>query len=646
MGVELSVMTTLTNGCIAIYIPHTMASFTMNGNELYLSLKDFTGDVRIASRCPVANNEQSNQASNDSNRCHTSLTQLAQSQGLVVPQERACGSPSPVSSLTCPRHHGLPEVYPQKAPQQSEAENSYPTPQDVTGISSQGQYTMSSPVLHECQTSTLRHQTISQYLSGGDNPSEPPASTIVKPTDTIEDNKPASHYEDSSESDHNDQYHIGFSVDEQDSRQRADHSNDHICQLSSAPCPPTISDDLKRSYPCLSDGESEEANEDMTVTERRLQQAKRVRFTDGVDITNHNVEDDPKAPWEIVPAVDERGELQPSSRWGGTLTRLDSDRVCLIGGESDHNLLQEIHTLNLLERKWEKGLAGCDGAEALHLNQARSWHTATKVGTKIYLFGGEVNDGNNERKQTADLLLLDTSYGLWVPVHATGVAPSSRAGHSATLLPDGETVCVFGGISGSKWLADSYLLNIGQLTWTKCKAGSRSARPSARSYASLTTCGPYLVLFGGNNKTRSFNDVTIGVVERKRNIVSITWTEPLMLGGAMPAPRTGHVAVASGNGDGVIIAGGWDDLGAQRIFHSDVWELCIHSRAECRWRQVHAGCGRIAPPSQPGARAGAALSDAGPGNEPAVLYGGFRGFQYLGDAFTLDLGKCSVQKSQ
>jgi hypothetical protein len=180
------------------------------------------------------------------------------------------------------------------------------------------------------------------------------------------------------------------------------------------------------------------------------------------------------------------------------------------------------------------------------------------------------------------------------------------------------------------------------LTWSKVKLGTKSARPAARSYATLTGVGEHIVLFGGNNKTRSFNDVYIGTAEsRKDGTMSISWTEAVVLGGAAPAARTGHVATISSCGSGVVIAGGWDDLGARRLFHSDAWELVVENRVECRWRQVHAGCGAAVPMGQPGARAGASLCDAqvGAGASQtigaAVLHGGFRGATYFDDCYSL-----------
>jgi Galactose oxidase, central domain len=388
-----------------------------------------------------------------------------------------------------------------------------------------------------------------------------------------------------------------------------------------------------------------------TVDDKCASQGKRVRFADEEHskVQEQPPVDDPKAPWTPVPIASSSSDTSvrsflPYGRWGTSFTRIDAETAIVIGGESDQcGLFDEILTLSLSEGTWTQGLASNDLGR-LRLSSPRSWHSATRVGTSILVFGGEVQNADGEREQTSDLLSLDINYGLWVSLQSTGTVPSPRAGHCTALLPDGETLCVFGGISGSRWLADCHLLNVPQLEWKRSKNGARSSSPAARSYATLTTIGEFVVLFGGNNKSRSFSDVFIGTVQDKKDSTkSMVWTEPLLLG-AGPAARTGHFAVASPSKKAVIIGGGWDDLGAQRVFHPDIWELLINTRAECRWRLIHRGWSGPTPPlSQPGARAGAAVCECmGDGEDfcNPVLFGGFRGFQYFGDAFELDLSKC------
>lgn len=178
--------------------------------------------------------------------------------------------------------------------------------------------------------------------------------------------------------------------------------------------------------------------------------------------------------------------------------------------------------------------------------------------------------GDDDRLQLSDVVVLDLQYGVFVdtPLISASV-PSPRAGHSACLLGDGTSIFVGFGTGGGRWCRDYWILCTETLSWTKLKPKSTSSRPAARSYASTTTIEGEIMVFGGNDNNKSFNDIIIGRVEKKKNGgASITWREPLVLGSLAPSPRTGHCATISADGN-LLIYGGWDDLGAQRLFFSD-----------------------------------------------------------------------------
>lgn len=384
------------------------------------------------------------------------------------------------------------------------------------------------------------------------------------------------------------------------------------------------------------------------VGERVPHQGKRVRFLSDAPTRDEYSQPDAIHPWTIVTDPTRMEDDTPRGRWGGSFIRVSGNRAILLGGEQEpHGLLDDVHTFEFKSRTWMPGIEGPSGSE-VRMQPARSWHTTTLVGDdKLFVFGGETCLPSG-RGQVQKLMKLDLRYGLWVEISAEGPEPCARAGHCTTLLPDGETLCVFGGILGSKWLSDCYLLHTGELTWRKNKLTSCSARPSARSYATLTTVGDYIVLFGGNNKTSSFNDVFIGTVQTKKDSRSIVWSEPMLVGKG-PAPRTGHFASPSPSGNGLIIGGGWDDMASQRLFYSDVWELRIKSPTECQWIHVHHGSNDVGdPPRQPGGRAGASLCapyvDESTGRHVAFLHGGFRGHRYFSDMFQLDLTTCAERR--
>lgn len=325
------------------------------------------------------------------------------------------------------------------------------------------------------------------------------------------------------------------------------------------------------------------------------------------------------SPWRVV-EVPKEGDV-PEKRWGATFTRLDNETVVLLGGESDRDgFFDGMAVLDVRNNGWVQGEKDTPAMP----NGGRAWHTTTCVDVNLFVFGGEM-DVNGGRTQTNEALIYDSTYFTWYPPSLSGNKPVARAGHCAALLPGTKNVVIFGGINGNKWLNDLHLLE-DLSVWSKMRLPIKSARPCARSYASLTSVGGFLLLFGGNNKTKCFNDVHL--LDPKE----MSWSEPVILGRA-PRPRTGHCATASEDGKGVIVYGGWDDQGAQRLFFSDVWKLEIKSVTECRWCCLYAGDNSS---RTPGPRAGSALEVIGR-EKKMYLFGGWHQFSYYNDLTQLCL---------
>lgn len=327
-------------------------------------------------------------------------------------------------------------------------------------------------------------------------------------------------------------------------------------------------------------------------------------------------------PWETV-AVSEDG--RPTARWGATFTPLDGETVLLVGGESkSEDFFCDAIVYNVEGATWVH-----DETRPPAMPSARAWHSATRIDDVVFVFGGEeVETTNEERSQCNSSLVYDKTYRTWYAPSIAGTPPTARAGHCAALIPDSRNVLVYGGINRSRWLNDIYVLE-DLCSWKKVRTSStKSARPAARSYASLTPSAGFLVLFGGNNKSRSFNDVHFFVPS------SMSWVEPVVLGRA-PKPRTGHCAVASKDGCGVIVYGGWDDQGSKRLFYSDVWVLRIESQAECHWTCIFAGNNAS---TDPGPRAGAAMC-GGVGEDlgETLLFGGWYQTTYYNDITRLNV---------
>lgn len=389
---------------------------------------------------------------------------------------------------------------------------------------------------------------------------------------------------------------------------------------------------LKQKRPLEANVVEEEEEEEHMLSGKRaaVKDGKRVRFEDNAErSTGMEVCVRPHlsvpSPWR--PVAMPESSAAPDRRWGATFTRLDADTAILLGGESEAaGFFKEMAIFNMNTKTW---LKDCRDTPDFLQGVGRAWHTTTCWGANLFVFGGEVEEGGR-RTQTNDCLIYDSTFYTWFPPELSGTPPSPRAGHCAALLPvtptSSASLVVWGGINGNKWLNDLYILE-GMCAWSKIRPPNKSARPAARSYATLTPTDRCLVLFGGNNRSRAFNSVHFLDIRTK------SWTEPVIVG-RTPQARTGHCATASEDGKRVIVYGGWDDQGVHRIFFSDVWELTIVSSSEARWKCLFAGDNSS---RHPGPRAGAALCGAvGPGQQ-TFLFGGWHQISYFNDITELIL---------
>lgn len=337
------------------------------------------------------------------------------------------------------------------------------------------------------------------------------------------------------------------------------------------------------------------------------------------------------SPWQIL---ENSPDACPKPRWGATFTPLDKNSVLLVGGESEATgFFDDTVIYDVAQQKWIN-----DEKRPPPMPFSRAWHSATLIDHVVFVFGGEVGDddgsddskgSDDDRKQCNNSLVYDSTYRTWYTPSLTGTPPVARAGHCAALIPGSRDVLVFGGTHRSRWLNDYYILE-DLRNWIKPRVSQKSVKPSQRSYASLTTVNDYVVLFGGNNKRRCLNDVFL--FDSK----SRTWVQPVILG-QTPKARTGHCAVALEDGCGVLIYGGWDDQGVERLFYSDVWMLRIESKTECQWTCVFKGDNST---RKPGPRAGAAMcSGVGEQQDQTLLFGGWYQVSHFNDIIRLHVSQ-------
>lgn len=168
-------------------------------------------------------------------------------------------------------------------------------------------------------------------------------------------------------------------------------------------------------------------------------------------------------------------------RAGHSATVVDHD-VFVIAGRKGSTFYQDVLCLSYGDRKWNLL------CETLPF-PARANHTATLVGTKIWLIGG-----SNNEVVMADVHVYDTASGQWSTPEIRGNKELLvRSAHACDLHPTRRTdILIFGGYGGCSssytWLRDLVVLHTDSCTVEPFDVLG-SMVPSARGYHSFNTLG-------------------------------------------------------------------------------------------------------------------------------------------------------------
>ena len=141
----------------------------------------------------------------------------------------------------------------------------------------------------------------------------------------------------------------------------------------------------------------------------------------------------------------------PQARNAQTMTVV-GDRLFLFGGHSGNKHLRDLHILDTNTMTWTQA----DSVTGQPPPGLRG-HTATLIGSKIFLYGGY--DG---RGRSNDLYLLDPATLHWEHPPTTEHTPAGRQRHTACLVGS-KKLFILGGFDGFKWLNDLHVLDVGKL---------------------------------------------------------------------------------------------------------------------------------------------------------------------------------------
>jgi N-acetylneuraminic acid mutarotase len=131
----------------------------------------------------------------------------------------------------------------------------------------------------------------------------------------------------------------------------------------------------------------------------------------------------------------------PSGRSGHTATLLGSDLVVL-GGVKGSKWLNWQAASVLHTGSWTWTAPKVQGSAP----KPRSYHSAVAVGSRVVVFGGNNADHSFN---TVHVLEKREKEGVetwhWTHPKTKGAVPKARTGHSAVLLSDQKTICIYGG---------------------------------------------------------------------------------------------------------------------------------------------------------------------------------------------------------
>jgi len=325
----------------------------------------------------------------------------------------------------------------------------------------------------------------------------------------------------------------------------------------------------------------------------------------------------------------------PCARWGHTLTDIGKDRLLVYGGQTidmktGPTTLEDVCIYHTLKKTWFRPF-NCNGSP-------RQWHTATYMPDRQLLisFGGE-SVAKGKVTTESKVMVLDTEIMLWYPPQVTGDVPSSRSGHTATVL--GNDLVVFGGVKGRKWLNTVSVLDCTVWRWTSIKAAG--AAPQPRSYHTAVALGDNrIVIVGGNNSDQCFDSVHVlekTTTDEEEGTVKWRWSHPTVRG-CKPVARTGHSATVLADGKTVVVYGGWDpnddsnddEEGTDENDEETIFDDYLYLDTEkWTWRKGGVASKRVG-------HAAVLNEDA----SEVMVFGG----RIPGDEFTADFESLSIQK--
>jgi hypothetical protein len=190
----------------------------------------------------------------------------------------------------------------------------------------------------------------------------------------------------------------------------------------------------------------------------------------------------------------------------------------------------------------------------------RSGHTITCLNEKAYFFGG-CGVENGAPSVFNDMYLLHISEQFrFQKIDALGDVPSPRWRHTATLLPDNNSIFVFGGLCKGKRYNDSHIFDVARQEWRPAEVAGTPPHPRSHHTATLVEfdeeedgdAEKKVFIIGGYGGHGSSRDFSMDV--HAFDLDHWTWSAITRIKGPAPKPRGDHTVSVAGNL--LILSGG------------------------------------------------------------------------------------------
>jgi len=200
--------------------------------------------------------------------------------------------------------------------------------------------------------------------------------------------------------------------------------------------------------------------------------------------------------------------------------------------------------------KWKD--VACTVAKGAQL-PPRSGATATAVGSKVYVIGGQDPETGIAFN---DVIVLDTDTWEWSRTYPEGGSPPLRHSHCAALHDDGRMIVVFGGAGMDGPLSDVWLFDTEVVKWVRPKVQGQSPPPREMA-AGVAVGGGRVLVYGGRGEAGVLADAwLLDIAEAKWTSLGHT-RHPRCAAAAATVPRAAVPGVAAGSGSVVLLYGGF-----------------------------------------------------------------------------------------